>query len=91
MKGKIELSPESIALVQASRDIIGNKKYPLNPEGYLPQGIIPLDLVHSFDKTPRTLFVPILNTSSKYGNIPKGSLGTFEPINEEVSKVQVTS
>ena len=93
-KGKIELSPESIALVevQAPRDIIGNKKYQLNPEGYLPQGIIPLDLVHSFDKTPRTLFVPILNTSSKYENIPKGSLlGTFKPIDEEVSEVQVTS
>ena len=92
-KGKIELSPESIALVevQAPRDIIGNKKYQLNPEGYLPQGIIPLDLVHSFDKTPRTLLVPILNTSSKYENIPKGSLlGTFESIDEEVSEVQVT-
>ena len=64
MKGKIELKPESITLieVQAPRNIIGNKKYLLNPEGYLPQGIIPLDLVHSFDKMPRTLFVPILNT-----------------------------
>ena len=33
-KGKIELSPESIALVevQAPRDVIGNKKYQLNPE-----------------------------------------------------------
>ena len=93
-KGKIKLSPESIALVkvQAPRDFIGNKKYQLNPEGYLPQGIFPLDLVHSFDKMPRTLFVPILNTSSKYENIPKGSLlGTFETINEEVSEVQVTS
>ena len=94
MKDKIELSLESIALVevQAPRDIIGNKKYQLNPEGYLPQGIIPLDLVHSFDKTPRTLFVPILNTSSKYENIAKGSLlDTFEPINEEISEVQVKS
>ena len=38
MKGKIKLSPESIALVevQAPRNIIGNKKYQLNPEGYLP-------------------------------------------------------
>ena len=55
----------------------------MNPEGYLPQCIISLDLVHSFDKTPRT---------SKYENIPKGSLlGTFETINEEVSEVQVTS
>ena len=93
-KGRIELSPESIALVevQAPRDIIGNKKYQLNPKGYLPQGIIPLDLVHSFDKMPRTLFVPILNTSSKYGNISKGSLlGTFEPIDKKVSEIQVTS
>ena len=66
MKGKVELSPESIALikVQAPRDIIGNRKYQLNPEGYLPQGIIPLDLVHSFDKTLRTLYIPILNTSN---------------------------
>ena len=64
----------------------------MNPEGYLPHSIIPLDLVHSFDKMPRTLFVPILNTSSKYENIPKGSLlDTFEPINEEVSEVQITS
>ena len=64
----------------------------MNPEGYLPQGIIPLDLVHSFDKTLRTLFVPILNTSSKYEKIPKGSLlGTFEPIDEEISEIQVTS
>ena len=93
-KGKIKLNPESIALVkvQAPRDIMDNKKYQLNPEGYLPQGIIPLELVHSFNKTPRTLLVPILNTSSKCENIPKGFLlGTFEPIDEEVSEVQVTS
>ena len=94
MKGKIELNPESIALVevQAPRDILGNKKYQLNPEGYLSQGIISLDFVHSFDKTPRTLLVPILNTSSKYENICKGSLlGMFETIDEEISEVQVTS
>ena len=36
--------------------------------------------------------MPILNTSSKYENIPKGSLlGMFATINEEVSEVQVTS
>ena len=94
MKGKVELNPESIALieVQAPRDIMGNRKYQLNPGGYLPQGIIPLDLVHSFDKMPRTLFIPILNASSKYESIGKGSLlGMFEPIDEEVSEVQVTS
>ena len=94
MKGKVELSPESVALieVQAPRDIIGNRKYQLNPEGYLPQGIIPLDLVHSFDKMPRTLYIPILNTSNNYESISKGSLlGSFEPIDKEISEVQVTS
>ena len=93
-KGKEELNPESVALieVQAPRDIMGNRKYQLNPEGYLPQGIIPLDLVHSFDKMPRTLYIPILNASSKYKSIAKGSLlGTFVPIDKEVSEVQVTS
>ena len=94
MKGKVELNPESIALVnvQAPRDIMGNRKYQLNPEGYLPQGIIPLDLVYSFDKMPRTLYVPILNTSSKYESIAKSSLlGMFEPIDKEVSEMQATS
>ena len=94
MKGKVELNPESITLieVQAPRDIIGNRKYQLNPEGYLAQGIIPLDLVHSFDKTPRTLYIPILNTSDKYKSIAKSSLlGTFEPIDEEISDVRETS
>ena len=67
-KGKVEFNPESISLVeiQAPRDIIGNRKYKLNPEGYLAQGIIPLDLAHSFDKTPRTLYIPIINMSDKY-------------------------
>ena len=89
-KGKVELDPESITLikVQAPRDIIGNRKYKLNPEGYLAQGIIPLDLVHSFDKMPRTLYIPILNTLNKHESIAKSSLlGTFEPIDEEVSEV----
>ena len=82
-RGKVELNPESITLieVQTPRDIIGNRKYKLNPEGYL-------DLVHSFDKTPRTLYIPILNTSDKHKSIAKSSLlGTFEPIDEEVSEV----
>ena len=93
-KGKVELNPESITLieVQAPRDFTGNRKYQLNLEGYLSQGIIPLDLVHSFDKMPRTLYIPILNTSDKHESIAKSSLlGTFEPIDEEVSEVRETS
>ena len=58
----------------------------------MPQGIIPLDLIHSFDKTPKTLYLPILNTSSKYKSVAKGSLlGMFEPIDEEINEIQVTS
>ena len=94
MKGKVELNPESISLVevQAPRDITGNRKYKLNPEGYLEQGIIPLDLVHSFDKMPRTLYIPILNMSDKYKCIAKSSLlGTFEPIDEDISEIRETS
>ena len=91
-KGKIMLKPESISIieVQAPQDISGNKKYHLNPEAYLPQGIIPLDLIHSFEKTPRTLKLPILNTSTNYKSIPRGTLlGTFEPVDE--NEIHTTS
>ena len=68
------------------------KKYHLNPEAYLPQGIIPLDLVHSFEKTPRTLKLPFLNTSTNYESIPKGIfLGSFEPVDEEINEIYTTS
>ena len=85
-KGKIMLKPESISIieVQAPWDISGNKRYHLNPKAYLPQGIIPLDLVHSFEKTPRT---PILNTSTNYKSIPRG---TFEPVDEEINEIHTT-
>ena len=48
MKGKVTFKQESISFieVQAPRDILGNKKYQLNPNTYLPNGIIPLDLIH---------------------------------------------
>ena len=88
------LKPESILFikVQAPRDISGNKKYQLNPEAYLPKGIISLDLLHSFEKTPRTLKLPFLDTSTNYESIPRGSLlGTFEPVDEEVNEIHTTS
>ena len=93
-KGKITLKPESFSIikVQAPQDISENKKYHLNPKAYLPQGIISLDLIHSFEKTPRTLKLPILNTSTKYESIPRGTLlGTFEPVDEEINEIHMTS
>ena len=88
----LKLETISIIEVQAPQDISGNKKYHLNPEAYLPQGIIPLGLVHSIKKTPRTLKLPILNMSANYESIPRGTLlGTFEPVNEEISEIHTTS
>ena len=94
MKGEIMLNPESISFieVQALGNISGNKKYQLNSNAYLPNGIIPLDIIHSFKKTPITLWLPFLNTSINYESIPKGSLlGTFEPVDKEVNEIQVSS
>ena len=94
MKGKVTLKPESISFieVQAQRDISRNKKYQLNSNAYLPNGIIPLDPIHSFEKTPRTLQLLFLNMSTNYKSLPKGSLlGTFEPVNEEINEVHMTS
>ena len=88
------LKPESILIikVQAPWDISGNKKYHSNPEVYLPQGIIPLDLIHSFEKTLRTLKLPIPNTSTNCESIPRGTLlGTFEPVDEEINEIHMTS
>ena len=93
-KGKVTLKPESISFieVQAPRDISGNKKYQLNSNTYLPNGIIPLDPIHSFKKTPRTLQLPFLNMSTNYESLSKGSLlGTFEPVNKEINEVHTTS
>ena len=93
-KGKIMLKPESISIikVQAPWDILGNKKYHLNPKVYLPQGIIPLDLTHPFEKISRTLKLPILNTSTNYESTPRGTLlGTFEPVDEEINEIHVSS
>ena len=51
-----------------------------------------MDLVHSFEKTPRTLKLPILNMSTNYESIPRGTLlGTFEPVDEEINKIHTTS
>ena len=88
------LKPESISIieVQAPQDISGNKKYYLNPEAYLPQGIVPLDLVQSFKKMPRTLKLPILSMSTNYESLPRGTLlGTFEPVDEEINEIHITS
>ena len=93
-KGKITLKPESFSIikVQAPRDILGNRKYQLNPEAYLPQGIIPLDLMHSLEKTPRMIKLLFLNTSTNYESILRGTLlGTFEPVDEKINEIHTTS
>ena len=82
----LKLGTISTIKVQAPRDILGNQKYHINLEAYLPHGIIPLDLIQLFDKTPRMLKLPILNASTNYESIPRGTLpGTFKPGDEEIT------
>ena len=52
-----------------------------------------MDLVHSFEKTPRTLKLPILNTSTNYESIPRGTLLVryFEPVGEKINEIHTTS
>ena len=51
-----------------------------------------MDLVHLFEKMPRRLQLPILNTSTNYESIPRGTLfGTFEPVDEEINEIHTTS
>ena len=61
VKGKVTLKPESISIieVQVPSDISGNKKYQLNSNAYLPIAIIPLDPIHSFQKTPKNITTTI--------------------------------
>ena len=41
---------------------------------------------------PRTLKLPILNRSTNYESIPRGILlGTFEPVDEEINEIHMTS
>ena len=40
---------------------------------------------------PRTLKLPILNTFTNYEFIPRGLLGTFEAIDEEINEIHMTS
>ena len=48
--------------------------------------------MHSFEKTPRMLKLPFLNTSTNYESIPRGSLlGTFEPVDKEINEIHTTS
>ena len=66
-KGKIILKPNSISVVAVKTPKIPdtNILYGVNSKFQLPEGIIPLDILHRVDhKMPRELNIHILNTSS---------------------------
>ena len=76
-KGNIKLFPMSISVVSIKTPTIQNSNdlYKLNLYTFqLPEGIIPLDILHSIDhKTLQSLSVLILNTNNSFCSIPKNS------------------
>ena len=71
---------------------VRKQKVSLKSQGLFTPRIVPLDLVHSFEKTPETLKLPILNTSTNYESIPRGTLlGTFELVDKEINEIHTTS
>ena len=66
-KGKIKLLPSSISVIEIRTSEIpgSNNIYEVEFNTFqLPEGIIPLDIMHHVDhKMPRALKVPILNTT----------------------------
>ena len=76
-KGKIKLFPSSISVIEIRKlEILdSNNIYELDFNTFqLPEGNIPLDVMHSIDnKMPRILNVPILNTNNTISSLAKNS------------------
>ena len=79
-KGKIVLKPNSISVIAVNT--LTNILYEVDSKFEIPEGIIPLDILHRLDpKTPRQLNIHILNTSSNYMQINTNALiGTLTPV-----------
>ena len=106
MKGKVILKPNSITLIAVKTPRIPNTNimYGVDSKFQIPEGIMPLDMLHRVDhKMPRELNIHIFNTSSS--SIPhfqhqltytrwnwnRGSQTGSRPIrNKWVSKTTVT-
>ena len=75
-KGKIELSPHSVTVVsiETPLNISTNQIYKINHKFHLPNGMIPIDVVHKFDnKIPHKLKVPMFNTNNCITSITKNT------------------
>ena len=83
-KGKVNLPPMSISIVGIKTPTLQNSYnlYELNLDTFqLPQGIIPVDVLHRIDhKTPHSLSAPILNTNNNFCSIcNNSSIATLMP------------
>ena len=82
-KGKIILKPNSISVIAVKTPKVPdtNILYEVDSEFQLPEGIIPLDVLHKVDhKMPRELNIHRLNISSNSLSTNKNTLiGTLTP------------
>ena len=86
-KGKIKLNPHSMTVVSVKTppNIDTSQVCKLNHKFPLPHGMIPIDVVHKFDKKVACeVKIPILNTTNNTANITKNtalvSLRTAEKV-----------
>ena len=93
-KGKITLPSMSVSIVAIKTPTLHNTNnlYELNFNTFeLPEGVIPLDIVHRVDhRTPQSLNIPIPNVNNSSCSISKGSpIATLRPLGkcEEVQEV----
>ena len=72
-QGSLKLNAHSVSAIQIKTppNLQCNVNYILEITDKLPKGMVPLEVVHKFEKTPRNLVIPILNYTNKTITVPK--------------------
>ena len=92
-KGNITLQPNSISILEITtpKTLTSTGGYCLDSSNDLSKKLIPLDIIHRFQKTPGSLYIPVMNVSTTKQVIPKNTtLGKFVAIEEEINEVEET-
>ena len=74
LKGQCTLQGRSITWIsiKTPRNIQGNSVFEINLDGQLPNGLIPLDVLHNIEhKQPQEMLIPLLNVMNSVVRLPK--------------------
>ena len=92
-KGAVKVPAYSVSVLEvaAPPNITSSTGYIVDAAEGL-EGFVPLETVHKFDKTPRTLKIPVLNYTNKEITIPKKThLGKLHNLEDKVDAISETS